>query len=58
MFKLSTPPAPSKEQLEALGQLLAVSQQRKAAEQRQRRMTMLWVLVSAIAVLIALSGWL
>jgi predicted nucleic acid-binding Zn ribbon protein len=58
VFKLSTPPAPSKEQLEALGQLLAVSQQRKAAEQRQRRMTMLWVLVSAIAVLIALSGWL
>jgi predicted nucleic acid-binding Zn ribbon protein len=58
VFKLSTPPAPSKGQLEALGQLLAVSQQRKAAEQRQRRMTMLWVLVSAIAVLIALSGWL
>jgi hypothetical protein len=58
MWNLSTPSAPSDDEIAALSQLVEYNRKRKAAERRQRRMTWLWVLVSAIAILAALAGWL
>jgi hypothetical protein len=59
MWNSATPPAPSKEELEALGKLLAASRKQKADALTERRMMMFYVVLGAAVLVVALAGgWL
>jgi Na+/H+ antiporter NhaC len=56
MWNSATPPAPSQQELEALGKLLAASRQQKADALAERRMMMFYVVLGAAVFVIALAG--
>lgn len=59
MWNSATPQAPSKDELEALGKLLAASRKQKADALTERRMMVFYLVVGAAVLVIAMAGgWL